>query len=131
MRFNGSDYIHEIDSSRLSKQHIRIRDLMSDKKWRTLKEIGESTGDPEASVSAQLRHLRKERFGSFVIEKRTRGERANGLFEYRMMPPGYESEFAINERRNRYREALMFVWKHKHTTEELKRGITAIFKDPT
>ena len=29
--------------------------------WRTLRSIADCTGDPEASVSAQLRHLRKDR----------------------------------------------------------------------
>lgn len=41
-------------------------------------------GDPAASVSAQLRHLRKPRFGGFVVEKRPRGDRERGLWEYRL-----------------------------------------------
>lgn len=83
--FNGSDYNHEEDAERLYIQHVRIRELMRDGKWRTLKQISDTTKDPEASVSAQLRHLRKIRFGGFVIEKRCRGYRKNGLFEYRML----------------------------------------------
>lgn len=31
-------------------------------------------------------HARKQRFGSHVIEKRHRGEPANGVYEYRMEP---------------------------------------------
>ena len=42
------------------------------------------TDDPHASISAQLRHLRKEKFGSYNIEKRPRGDRSNGLWEYRL-----------------------------------------------
>jgi len=57
---------------------------MSDGDWRTLSEIGEATGDPVASVSAQLRHLRKRRFGAYIVDKRSRGDRALGLFEYRV-----------------------------------------------
>lgn len=86
-RFNGSDYAHAIDAPRLARQHERIRDLMLDGQWRTLAEIETATGDPAASVSAQLRHLRKERFGSYLVEKRARGDRAVGLFEYRVMSP--------------------------------------------
>jgi len=85
MRFNGSDYEHEIDSPRLSQQHLRVKALMLDGAWRTLNEISASTGDPQASVSAQLRHLRKPRFGGYVVEKRRTGDRHHGLFEYRVV----------------------------------------------
>jgi len=83
-RFNGSDYIHEIDSKRLAGQIKRVHDAMIDGRWRTLAEIETLTHDPQASISAQLRHLRKERFGSFIIEKQPRGDRSHGLFEYRL-----------------------------------------------
>ncbi len=81
--FNGSDYDSKKDQARLSKQHERIRDLMVDGHWRTLDEIAQITLDPAASVSAQLRHLRKERFGAYNVEKRRR-EGHSGLFEYRV-----------------------------------------------
>jgi len=55
--------------------------------WRTLSEIETITGDPQASISAQLRHLRKARFGSYRIEKQRRGDETSGLFEYRLLPP--------------------------------------------
>jgi hypothetical protein len=83
-QFNGSNYNPSVDHARLSKQHERVRDCMLDGVWRTLEEIAALTGDPPASVSAQLRHLRKPRFGSYTIEKRARGDRASGLFEYRL-----------------------------------------------
>lgn len=87
MRFNGSDYERQEDDERLTKQHERIRDLMLDNRWRSLGEIESLTGYPAASISAQLRHLRKERFGAYVVEKRARGERSHGLFEYRVSKP--------------------------------------------
>lgn len=87
MRFNGSDYEPAWDDERLGNQHERIKRLMSDARWRALKEISEVTGDPPSSVSAQLRHLRKERFGSYIVEKRIRGEREKGLYEYRVLDP--------------------------------------------
>jgi hypothetical protein len=83
-RFNGSDYNPEFDDKRLSGQIKRVFNLMSDGKWRTLNEISEATGDPHASISAQLRHLRKDKFGAHVILKRSRGERVIGLFEYKL-----------------------------------------------
>ncbi len=40
--------------------------------WLTLHELSLLTGYGEASVSAQLRHLRKPRFGGFAVAKRLR-----------------------------------------------------------
>jgi hypothetical protein len=82
--FNGSNYSPGLDEIRLTGQIKRIYSLMEDGKWRTLSEIEEKTGDPQASISAQLRHLRKPRFGSYIIEKQRKGEPKVGLFEYRI-----------------------------------------------
>lgn len=82
--FNGPEYQTIGDYKRLSCQHYRIKVLMLDGKWRSLQEIAEATGDPAASVSAQLRHLRKKRFGALIVERRSRGTRDRGLFEYRV-----------------------------------------------
>ncbi len=83
MKFNGSDYIPERDDVRLTGQILRVWDVVKDQKWRTLREIADLTGDPEASVSAQLRHLRKPRFGGHTVEKEYIN---NGLYKYRVIP---------------------------------------------
>ena len=83
--FNGPDYEPEYDLYRLTGQILRIFNCMKDGKWRTFDEIKIITGDPQASISAQLRHLRKERFGEHTIEKRSRGNRLVGLFEYKLI----------------------------------------------
>ncbi len=85
VKFNGPDYDPEQDDIRLTGQIERIFNLMQDGRWRTLGEIADATGDPPASVSAQLRHLRKDRFGAHTVEKRHRGERSDGLWEYRLI----------------------------------------------
>ena len=77
--FNGPDYEPSRDDQRLLDQHERIKSLMLDGKSRTLKQIAKATGAPEASVSAQLRHLRKARFGSFTVDKVNLG---NGKYSY-------------------------------------------------
>jgi len=82
MRFNGSDYIASRDDVRLSGQLLRVWNAINHGLWRTLSQISEETGDPEASVSAQLRHLRKPRFGGHTIEKEYI---ANGLYRYRLI----------------------------------------------
>jgi hypothetical protein len=40
--------------------------------WLTLHELARLTGYGEASVSAQLRHLRKPEYGGFVVDKQQR-----------------------------------------------------------
>jgi hypothetical protein len=40
--------------------------------WLTLEELSRVTKYGEASISAQLRHLRKPCYGGFVVEKRRR-----------------------------------------------------------
>jgi hypothetical protein len=47
-------------------------------------EIAAVTGDPQTSTSAQLRHLRKPRFGGYRIDKRRRVATA-GSWEYRLV----------------------------------------------
>lgn len=81
-RFAGRGYRTTADHERLEKQHDRVKYAMADGKYRTLREIADMTGDPEASISAQLRHLRKPGFGSHKV---TLAERAPGLWECRVI----------------------------------------------
>lgn len=60
------------------------RDGYCDGGWMTLRELAELTNYGEASISAQLRHLRKERFGGYVVAKRHRGPACEGIWEYRI-----------------------------------------------
>jgi hypothetical protein len=85
-RFDGAVYDPARDQARLTKQLGRVFDVMKGGAWRTLQEIASATGDPETSVSAQLRHLRKPRFGEYVVEKRRRYA-AGGTWEYRLCDP--------------------------------------------
>jgi len=40
--------------------------------WMTLEELARKTHFPEPSISAQLRHLRKQQHGAFTVSKRRR-----------------------------------------------------------
>lgn len=60
----------------------RVYNAVLDGEWHTLDQLARTTGDPPASVSAQLRHLRKKRFGGHTIDRRYV---ENGLYEYRMV----------------------------------------------
>jgi len=90
--FNGPEYNPIHDRVRLTGQIERVYNCMEDQAWRTLDEIHQVTGDPHASISAQLRHLRKDRFGAHTVERRARGNRENGLFEYRLNLEGVQGE---------------------------------------
>ncbi len=59
--------------------------------WLTLDELAKLTHYPPASISAQLRHLRKPQFGGFVVRKRQRttgkvlrGEDFGTVWEYQL-----------------------------------------------
>lgn len=94
MKFQGSDCDPQHDEKRLIKQVDVIRDVMLSASecdtWLTLGEIHKITHYGEASISAQLRNLRKPDFGGFILEKRSRGERAHGLWEYQLRPAPIE-----------------------------------------
>ena len=77
------------------RQRDVLRDVMLSAKecetWLTLDELTKLTHYPPASISAQLRHLRKPEYGAFVVEKRQRkgikalrGEDFGTVFEYRL-----------------------------------------------
>jgi hypothetical protein len=92
--FSGPVYDESADYKRLSFQHERIRDLMLDGKWRTIREIALRTCDPENSIQAQLRHLRKPRFGGFIVDRRRRStgvwspvtKKLSPVWEYHVRP---------------------------------------------
>lgn len=79
---------------RLIKQSDVIRDVMLSAAecgtWLTLREVSNLTHYGEASISAQLRNLRKAEFGGFILEKRSRGQRIVGLYEYKLTPPPHQ-----------------------------------------
>ena len=53
--------------------------------WVTLEELAGKTKFPPASISAQLRHLRKARFGGWKVERRRREVVKEELvWEYRL-----------------------------------------------
>ena len=59
--------------------------------WVTLAELSGKTNFPPASISAQLRHLRKARYGAWVVEKRRREwEREEVVWEYRLAEGGVD-----------------------------------------
>jgi hypothetical protein len=81
-QFDGADYQPSRDRNRLCTQLERISLLMRDGRWRSVDTIHQLTGDPHASISAQIRNLRKARFGGHTVERRYVGD---GLYEFRVI----------------------------------------------
>lgn len=80
---------------RLRTQREVLRDVMLSANecgaWLTLGELAAMTRYPAASISAQLRHLKKPRFGNFELEKQMRdksdlysGNAHGAVWEYRL-----------------------------------------------
>ncbi len=84
--FDGQTYNREHDQQRLHTLLARVRTYMlACDGWRTLREIQDAiSAGSETSVSARLRDLRKEKFGGYTVDRRARGDRSDGLFEYRV-----------------------------------------------
>jgi hypothetical protein len=90
--FQGTTYVASLDRDRLGEQMLRVIDLMADKRWRTLREIAQITGDPEASISARLRDCRKL-WGTNALESNRRPgiDPTRGVWQYRVhVPEGWE-----------------------------------------
>jgi hypothetical protein len=79
--FDGRTFDPALDEERLKNLLGRVWNFMQGGGWHTLAEIQSKCGGTEASVSARLRDLRKERFGSYTIKRR---RVSGGLWEYRM-----------------------------------------------
>ena len=91
--------LQENETQLAAIREVMMRALCGDV-WLTLGEIAEATEFGEASISAQLRHLRKARHGRYRVEKRRRkasaavpeplpiARHAIVIWEYRVLPPG-------------------------------------------
>jgi|2_EtaG_2_1085320.scaffolds.fasta_scaffold28548_1 hypothetical protein len=80
---DGATYDDGFDRDRLNKQARAIYDCMANGTWWTLSGLRHFTGHPEASISARIRDLRKQRFGGFRVERRRQRE-GGGIWEYRL-----------------------------------------------
>lgn len=82
--FDGVTFEPRFDLQRLGVQLRRVVVLMADGHWRTLREISDAVGAPEASCSARLRDCRKQKFLGATVDRRRRGDPKRGVFEYRL-----------------------------------------------
>lgn len=85
--FDGADVRPE-DHPRLADQLARVYAVLQDGKWWTVAQMAAEirrrfgVSDPEPSLSAQLRNLRKPRFGGHQVER----QRLGAWSHYRLVP---------------------------------------------
>ena len=102
----ASESSGEEDETQLAAIRKLMRRAFARGAWLTLGEIAQATEFAEASISAQLRHLRKPHHGRHRVEKRRRrpvreirdGWREPVIWEYRVLPPGRVRQRAPGER---------------------------------
>lgn len=88
IHLKGESYNALFDCERLNAQQRRVYELMIDGKYRTLRQISDSTGDPEASVSARLRDFRSNEYLAkhFIMEsERMPGLERRGVWRYQLL----------------------------------------------
>lgn len=78
----GATYSPDLDRARLNRQQMAVFDVMRDGCWRSLRELSDASGAPEASASARLRDLRRM---GWTVERRRVGNLSSGLFRYRLV----------------------------------------------
>lgn len=81
---NEGPFIYKYDYERLKTGMARVFQFMKGNDWKTLKEISNVTNVPEASASAHLRDFRKAKYGLHIVDRRIRGDRSKGLWEYKL-----------------------------------------------
>jgi predicted Rossmann fold nucleotide-binding protein DprA/Smf involved in DNA uptake len=82
-KFDGRHFDAEKDQVRLTAQMKGVYDTLKETKgWMTVAEIESETGYPQPSISAQLRNMRKEKFGALDVKGRYRAE--TRIFEYKL-----------------------------------------------
>jgi hypothetical protein len=83
--FDGATFNRDRDENRLRRQLDAVRRSMLSGGWWTLARLATAAQGSEASVSARLRDLRKQKFGAYDIERRYV---ANGVWEYHLRMGG-------------------------------------------
>ncbi len=84
--------------------------------WLTLAELAGMTRYPAASISAQLRHLKKPEFGNYELEKRMR----DGADLYSGNAHGAVWEYRLSRRKRAAKRTAAVLTTTKRTENRLK-----------
>jgi hypothetical protein len=95
LNYHGITYESQFDHSRLNAQQQRVHEVMRRGEWRTLRQISDETGDPEASVSARLRSYRSDEYLKqfFIMQsERIPTLERRGFWRYRLLVKSGETQ---------------------------------------
>ena len=92
MNQQGTTYDPKIDDQRIIPQRENVFRVMSDQRWRTLRDIAAVTGYPTPSISSRLRDFRKAEYGGHTVLRR-RVDLNAGTWEYMLVLPGQQRLF--------------------------------------
>ena len=81
---SGKNFSRARDGERLARQTRAVWNVMRVMGWRTLPELASVLDEPQQSISARLRDLRKPRFGGWDVQRQYEG---NGVWAYRVLKP--------------------------------------------
>src|ERR1700722_16927130 len=102
--FGGAAYEPKLDRARLSLQIERVRLYLLPGEWKTLHEMKAALEAmyapahfPEASLSAQLRNLRKEPYRLRIARRRRDGAHGAGagIWEYALLGPTPQPQLGL------------------------------------
>jgi DNA-directed RNA polymerase specialized sigma24 family protein len=79
--FDGITFDPEQDAERLGEQMCRVLTVCLDDNWHTLSELSEKTGDPESSISARLRDVRKKWGKAAMQSKRLKEGKGTWIYK--------------------------------------------------
>lgn len=91
----GPAYDSVLDGERIRRQMQTIKEYMLQEEWKTLQEMENMLHYPQASISAELRHLRKVRFGGYAVDKRRRQCAVGKVWEYRVRVPSESAQLEM------------------------------------
>lgn len=78
---DGETFDRAHDRKRLDGLMARVFSFMNDRQWHAIQEVQEACGGTEASCSARIRDLRKQKFGGYQVSRLRCG---HGLYKYRL-----------------------------------------------
>lgn len=103
-KFHGAEYDPKRDATRLQTQQDRIREFLLAMtrrgSWQTVPEVAGALGiRNHASVERQIRYLRQEKFGSYIVAKRQRksGGPMSGMSEFQVNQPREVLQLELQE----------------------------------
>lgn len=84
-QFDGATYLPLFDQKRLEGQYEKVFAVMAHGGWWTLRQLANICECSEASISARIRDMRKEKRGGHTVNRRRGRCWDSGIHEYQLV----------------------------------------------